>query len=68
MSEQDKEIREIFRAAANAEGKSLRQWCKDNGIVYETIIGRELPSVQPLSSVHDHSGKYSDSCPVCSRV
>lgn len=62
----DAEIRELFKAAAAKEGKSLRQWCKDNGVVYETLIGRDLPSVIPLSSVHDHSGQYSDSCPVCS--
>jgi hypothetical protein len=62
----DAEIRDLFRAAAAKEGKSLRQWCRDNGVVYETLIGRDLPSVIPLSSVHDHGGKYSDSCPVCS--
>jgi hypothetical protein len=66
VSDEEKQIRELFRAAAIKEGKSLRQWCKDNGIVYETLIGREIPSVVPLSSVHDHKGMYSDSCPVCS--
>jgi hypothetical protein len=66
MSDDDRKIREIFRAAAEAEGVSLRQWCKDNGIVYETLIDREIPSVQPLSSVHDHDGKIFGTCPVCS--
>ena len=61
----DAEIRDLFKAAAAKEGKSLRQWCRDNGVVYETLIGRDLPSVIPLSSVHDHGGKDSDACPVC---
>ena len=62
----DAEIRDLFKAAAAKEGKSLRQWCRDNGVVYETLIGRDLPSVIPLSSVHVHGGKYSDACPGCS--
>ncbi len=62
----DAEIRDLFKEAAAKEGKSLRQWCKDNGVVYETLIGRDMPSVSSLSSVHDHSGQYSDTGPVCS--
>jgi len=61
----DQAIRDLFKQAAEKEGKSLRQWCKDNGIVYETLVGREMPSVSPLSSVHDHDGMFSGNCPVC---
>jgi hypothetical protein len=61
----DEETRDLFRRAAVREGKSLRQWCRDNGIVYETLVGREMPSVVPLSAVHDHSGKYFGECPAC---
>jgi hypothetical protein len=65
VSEDEKEIRELFRKAAEAEGKSLRAWCRDNGIVYETLIGREIPSDVPLSAVHDHDGKIFGHCPAC---
>jgi hypothetical protein len=67
VSEQDQEIRELFRAKAIAEGKSLRQWCRDNGIIYETLVGREIPSDLPLSAMHDHAGKYFGSCPACEK-
>jgi len=63
----DEEVRNLFREAAIKEGKSLRQWCRDNGIVYETLIGREIPSDIPLSSVHDHDGNVFGSCPVCEK-
>ncbi len=65
MSEDDKVIRELFREAAKKEGKPLRQWCRENGIVYETLIGREIPSETPLSAVHDHSGEIFGHCPAC---
>ena len=65
MSEHDQEIREIFKKEAAREGKSLRQWCRDNGIVYDTLVGREIPSDTPLSAVHDHNGSIFGSCPVC---
>ena len=67
MSEQDEQIRELFRAKAISEGKSLRQWCRDNGIIYETLVGREIPSDLPLSAMHDHGGKYFGSCPACEK-
>jgi hypothetical protein len=65
VSEQDEQVRQLFRQQAAKEGKSLRQWCRDNGIVYETLVGRELPSDLPLSAMHDHDGKYFGSCPAC---
>jgi hypothetical protein len=65
VSEDDQKVRDLFREAAKGEGKSLRQWCRDNGIVYETLIGREIPGDVPLSSIHDHSGKIFGHCPAC---
>lgn len=65
MSELDEETRDLFKRAAAREGKSLRQWCRDNGIVYETLVGRDMPSDLPLSAIHDHSGKYFGECPAC---
>lgn len=62
----DQEVLALFKAAAEKDGKSLRQWCRDNGIVYETLVGREIPSVTPLSAVHDHENRVLDYCPVCS--
>jgi len=53
MTDEDQQVRELFREAAKKEGKSLRQWCRDNGIVYDTLIGREIPSDTPLSVVYD---------------
>lgn len=67
MSEDDQKVRELFREAAKKEGKSLRQWCRDNGIVYDTLIGREIPSDTPLSSIHDHDGTYFGVCPACTK-
>ena len=63
----DEEVRQLFKEAAAKEGKSLRQWCRENGIVYETLIGREIPSDVPLSSVHDHDGNIFSNCPVCTQ-
>jgi len=65
MTDEDQQVRELFRAQAVKEGKSLRQWCRDNGIVYDTLVGREIPSEVPLSAVHDHDGSIFGSCPVC---
>ena len=65
MSELDKATRDLFREAAAKEGKSLRQWCRDNGIIYETLVNKPIPSPIPLSAVHDHNGKLFGSCPVC---
>lgn len=65
MSEQDEQVRQLFRQQAEKEGKSLRQWCRDNGIIYETLVGREIPSDLPLSAVHDHDGNIFGVCPVC---
>lgn len=67
MSEQDEQVRAFFRDQAIKEGKSLRQWCRDNGIIYETLVGREIPSDTPLSAVHDHDGSIFGSCPVCAK-
>lgn len=67
MSEDDQKVRELFREAAKKEGKSLRGWCRENGIVYETLIGREMPSDLPLSAMHDHDGKYYGNCPACEK-
>jgi hypothetical protein len=67
MSDQDQAVRELFKEKAAQEGKSLRQWCRDNGIVYETLIGREIPSVIPTSAVHDHDGTIFGSCPACAQ-
>jgi len=65
MSEPDKATRDLFREAAAKEGKGLRQWCRDNGIIYETLVNKPIPSPIPLSAVHDHDGKLFGSCPVC---
>lgn len=67
MSELNEETRELFKRAAQREGKSLRKWCRDNGIVYETLVGRDMPSDLPLSAIHDHSGKYFGECPACTK-
>ena len=67
MSEQDEQVRAFFRDQATKEGKSLRQWCRDNGIIYETLVGREIPSDLPLSAMHDHAGTYFSSCPACEK-
>ena len=67
MNDEDKQVRELFREAARSEGKSLREWCRDNGIVYETLVGREIPSDTPLSAIHDHDGTYFGNCPVCEK-
>jgi len=55
VSEDDQKVRELFREAAKKEGKSLRQWCRDNGIV------------TPLSAIHDHDGTYFGVCPACAK-
>jgi hypothetical protein len=67
VSEDDQKVRELFREAAKKEGKSLRQWCRDNGIVYDTLIGREIISDTPLSAIHDHDGTYFGVCPACAK-
>ena len=67
MTDEDQQVRELFREAAKKEGKSLRQWCRDNGIVYETLVGREIPSDIPLSSIHDHDGSIFGVCPACEK-
>jgi len=37
----EKSAREFFKAQADAEGLSLRAYCKKHGIIYESFFGHD---------------------------
>lgn len=41
MSKHEEQTRLFFKKQAEAEGVSLREWCKNNGIIYESFFGKE---------------------------
>jgi hypothetical protein len=41
VSNHEEQTRLFFKKQAEAEGISLREWCKKNGIVYGSFFGRD---------------------------
>jgi len=53
------EVRKFFKSRAKAEGISLRDWCKKNGIIYASFFGsedEELPGKVYLSQLDGSLG------------